>query len=80
MSHGYGVARKAMRELITTYGARGKGRTGAAAFEGQQVPVASTTKETLARVVGDKVLLKLGCLRRGDSAVGFFYKVELSQL
>ena len=38
-----------MRELTITHGACGKGGTGAAAFEGQQVSVESTTKETLAQ-------------------------------
>ncbi len=49
MSHGYGVAEKAMRELLITHGARGKGGTGAATFEGQQVSVELTAKETLAQ-------------------------------
>lgn len=38
-----------MRELIITHGGRGKGGTGAATFEGQQVSVESTAKETLAQ-------------------------------
>lgn len=38
-----------MREPIITHGAGGKGGTGAATFEGQQVSVESTAKETLAQ-------------------------------
>lgn len=38
-----------MRDLIITHGTCGKGGTGAAIFEGQQVSVESTAKETLAQ-------------------------------
>ena len=47
-----------MRELIITHGACGKGGTGAAAFEGQQVSVESTAKETLAQNLMEVVCSK----------------------